>query len=253
MIIGGIDFETNGDDQSTLRITEIGVVKFCTDSQKEVARYSTLVYGPDYPPQTEKIIELTGLTDQLLNEQGIAEVRALEQTNDFIADCDLMIAHNKLFDQRVYENQTARLGLPTHKKEWLCTYVDVPYPEKYRCKKLAHLAYDHGLKMDHRELHRAVNDVELMLELLGEYNFDDVLKYARTPWVYVRAIVPAPWTDAGAGKAAAQARGYSWNTARGTDAPVFDKSWVARIKADQLEKEIKEAPFKVVQVTEFQP
>jgi hypothetical protein len=52
------------------------------------------------------------------------------------------------------------------------------------------------------------------------------------------------------GKAQAQKIGYSWQTARGTDGPVFDKCWVKRVKENEIEAEKARAPFKITRLVE---
>jgi hypothetical protein len=162
---------------------------------------------------------------------------------------DVIIAHNIKFDKTVLESVCARIGLIPPKKRWLCTLTEVPYPDKYRCKQLSHLAYDHGLPMDTRVLHRAVHDVRLMLDLiLTKYCFSKILAYADEPWLYLKADIPAPWTDGGKGKEAATKIGYSWEKARGTEEPVFPKTWVKRVKLSQADKEIALAAFPVIRL-----
>lgn len=244
----GLDFETNSDDAKTCAVTEVGAI-LMERVLHELGHYvfcgrqklSQLVWQKGYPEQSQKIIEITGITDAMLQEGG-KPVRGVFQDELFplMEQADYILAHNKAFDQTVLESVCKRIGLTPPKRRWICTLTEVPYPEKYRCKQLSHLALDHKLSMDTRELHRAVNDVELMLELIcTKYQFDDILAYADMPWVYLQIHTTPPWEDGGKTTDEAKKLGYYWQTdKRWNDANlVFNKCWVKRVKLDQLEKE----------------
>lgn len=237
----GLDFEAQDENPLTTRPTELGAILVSIEgdtAMKKLEELSTLFYTPDYPPQSELVVELTGITDDQLKAEGVDPVSYFrDKLFPLMEKADFILAHNKKYDERLFKAFCAKHGLTPPEKVWICTYVDVPYPAKYTCKKLAHLALDHGILMDHRKLHRATADVELMLELVMKYSFGVILKYAQTPWIFVRAWCKPPWEDGGISTALAKKQGYSWQTARGTDEPVFDKQWVKRIKADQLQKE----------------
>ncbi len=161
---------------------------------------------------------------------------------------DLIMAHNTAFDRTVFESVCGRLKIPFSQKEWLCTLNDFPWPRKFTCRKLGHLALEHKMKMDDRDLHRAIADVDLMFELVfNHYDFEKVLEYARSPWLYVQADIPAPWNDGGVGKAFASKKGFAWEKCRGTEEPVFAKRWMKRVKQSQLDDLINEMqPYGVI-------
>ena len=255
MKILGIDFETQHDDAKTCPVTEIGAVLVEIDPNYlnppvELGRYSQIVYHPGYPPQTPEIVELTGLTDDILKAEGIEPKKAFPPLFPLVEQADIILAHNKKFDQTVYESATKRMKLDAPNKPWICTLVDVPWPARLTCRKLSHLAYEHGILIDPRTLHRAAQDVELMLKLvLGHYKIQDVLAYAAEPWIYLRADIPKPFGptgDGGVGKELAKKKRFGWEKAPGTDEPVFDKAWVKRVKKSQVEAEIKSAPFPII-------
>lgn len=257
----GIDFEAQGKDPLTTMPTEVGAILVQYSEEggvpklEEIARTGSLLYAEDcgYEPQTAHVEEITGITDAELKQFGLhpkgfipAHVFPLMEKADYI------LAHNKRYDERLFKSFCERSGLTPPGKPWICTYQDIPYAEKYRCKQLSHLALDHKIKMDHRELHRATGDVELMLELVSLYKFSNILKYANTPWVFVRVEVPPPWTDKGVGSDLAKASGYGWQRAKGTEEPFFEKMWVKRIKLDKLEEELKSMPTQY-RVSQIQP
>lgn len=259
MLVLGIDFETQDDDPTTTRVTEVGAILVEFDraiegihalgkSYIEEARIADLCWDPSYPPQTPKIVELTGITDHMLTTFGkpTREVFA-ERLFPLVKQAELIVAYNKAFDQVVYESTCKALDLQTPllpwPLPWLCAYSEVPYPEKFTCRKLTHLAWEHDLQVDREKAHRADYDVELMLNLISLYNINEVLAYSKEPWIYLQAIIPAPWTDNGVGKAKASKLGYGWERARG-DERVFPKSWIKRVKARNVDGE-KEAAKRV--------
>ena len=251
MIVAGVDFETNGAELKDLKVTECGASLVDLSDYREIDTLSTLVYDESYPAQPEHIIELTGITDEMLKMDGIPPREMLERLNLFLSQAEYAIAYNRLFDENVYREICFRENITPVEIVWICAYTEVPYPDKFTCRKLSHLALDHGIPMDGRALHRAIDDVRGMFDLLKKYPFDRILAYAKEPWIFVQAIIPPPWTDGGAGKAAATKRGYGWERARGTDKPVFSKMWVKRIKEGQLNTEIKDAPFTIAKLNGY--
>lgn len=250
MRITGVDFESQSLEAAVTNVTEVGALTVDVDEAGRVFpidRYSALIYDPSYPPQPELIVELTGITDAILQEKGVLPLEAFTRLKSMIGGSEIIFAHNKAFDQTIYNAQHKKLfGEDPPPAEWICTRSEINYPEKYKCKKLAHLAYDHGLKMDDRILHRAINDVELMMELvLQNYSLPEILKFARDPWVFIAADILPPWKDNGVGKDQAYKLGYNWEKPRGDYEPVFPKLWVKKVKGYQVAKEKELAPFRV--------
>lgn len=242
-----LDFETQSDDPTTTNATEVGASMFLFDGEKhhQRERLSQLIYDPSYPPQTEQIVDLTGITDEMLQMDGKAPLHVFTHLCAMVAEADYVLAHNKTFDQGVYESVGSRLipALPQPKKGWICTIQDVPYDKKYKCKKLAHLCYDHKIIVHPDTLHRAINDVDLMAQLITtQYDFHKILKYWETPWVCLFLNgVKGPWEDNGVSNKMAKKLGYSWETPWGTDLK-FPKRWVKRLKEDQLQEEKARTP-----------
>lgn len=256
----GLDFETQSLDTATTNATEVGAMLIQVPLRRgfntpdnwqglpywKIAGINQLMWETSYPPQPEEIVELTGITDAMLQKDGIHPKEALERLAELMGKADIVMAHNAPFDKGVLYAVAARYGVTLPEKDWICTRGDINYPSKYTCKKLAHLSLDHGLKMDGRELHRAINDVELMLELVfTNYDLEDVVQYAREPWVYLYADILPPWKDGGMGKAAAQKLGYNWQVPRGDYGPTFEGKWVKKTKANKIEQEKELAGFRV--------
>ena len=239
----GIDFETQDDQTETTRITEIGAVLVDFSQTLEPSQvytrlksYQTFCYETDYPPQSQLIVDLTGITDEMLKESGITRRKAFDELFPLVEEADIIVAHNKNFDQKVFEAECRRQARPIPEKRWLCTLTEVPYPAKFTCKKLSHLAWEHDVIVDRALLHRADYDVQIMLYLLAKYDLTSVMTYANEPWVYIQAVFDAPWIDGGVGKAKAQKLGYGWEKAKGDDKS-FPKQWVKRVKARHVKEE----------------
>lgn len=248
MNICGIDFETTGLDPKKDRITEIGAIVW-NENYDVLAEFQTMVYERDYPKQTDIVIKLTGITDEMLTSQGAIPPRlALTQLNDMMMPHDIkfMVAHNAPFDRAFLKADVKRQfgeGEPW-KTSWLDTMRDIEYPVNVKCRKLSHVALDLGIMVDPKTLHRSLGDVRVMGKVLKEFDIKDIIDFSRQDWIYLQAQIPPPWIgrggDGGVGKAAASKVGFSWEKARATEGPTFPKKWVIRVKESKVD-EITEA------------
>lgn len=253
----GLDFETQSADAKETNITEIGAVMVEVEGNdfKYTKEFSALCYEPEYPPQVPKIVQLTGITDEMLKEQGRPREEIMREFLPLYGEADIIMCHKIAFDKTVLESTCARYGIELPKKEYLCTLTNVDYPKHLTCHKLSHLAYEMGLYVDPRTLHRATDDVKLMLELiLTKFKFEKVLEYARTPWTYAKADVCGPWVDGGKQTGEAKLLGFSFENVKGTDYPKWPKTWVTRVKGEPAFNELVEqaragkAPFRVSRI-----
>lgn len=250
-----IDFEATGLDTSKDSIIEIGAQ--LVDDKFDVLKSLSVLVKPEQPLSAE-IQTITGITQNDLDTEGTTLGVAAGMLSQVLTeDIGYVIAYNREFDESLFRVDTAReaLGmLPSVNQllnlPWLCAMKDIERNYDFKCWKLSHLALDYGIAVDPAKLHRAINDVELTRKLLKASGVTalQMYQYQVTPWVYLQALIPAPWTDGGKGKAEATKLGYSWEKAKGTDAPVFEKTWVKRVKEHKVEDEIKAAPFSVRQL-----
>ena len=252
MKILGLDFEATDKTPLTAEITEVGAVHVRVDGleprapRQVLTTLSAFVYDVGSPPLSPEVVKLTKITDGLLKDSGRPEKEVLPKVLYLIQESDYVMAYNKSFDEVLLRKSCEKLLLPVPSTPWLCAFTDIPYDEMYRCKQLSHLAWEHGVDVDRTLLHRATYDVQIMLQLaLNYYGLGKIIDYAKDPWVFIQALIPKPWDDGGKGKDQARAQGYGWQTARGTDGPVFDKMWVKRVKGSRVEDEQKKAPFSV--------
>lgn len=257
MIICGLDFETQSADASTTRVTEVGAALYQYIPYPlpwvKLKGFSSICWEPEYPPQTEKIVELTGITDGVLQRDGRPCREVFPKLLEFIAQADIVLAHKISFDQTVLNSTCTLLGITPPNKEWLCTLTNFPWPTKYTCHKLGHLGWEHGLNFPASSLHRAEQDVDLMMSLVQQYNFEEVLAYARSPWIYLKADVLGPWIDGGIQNGIAKSLGFGWESVKGDDTRKWSKTWVTRVKQSNLEKILEgvrtsASPFRVTQI-----
>jgi DNA polymerase III alpha subunit (gram-positive type) len=246
-----IDFETQSEDAQTTNPIEVGVTMISDFSKVFLQQRSEshLIWDSNYPTQTKENIEITGITDQMLQKEGKSCRIVFEHgIIPLVQDVDYVMAHNKYFDETVFRQVCDRLGLNIPDTPWICTLHDLPWPKKYRCKKLAHLAFDHGVISDPTKLHRAQYDTELLAELItSKYNIYELIEYAMKPWVYIKALIPKPWEDNGVGKNQAKKLGFYWQQLPG-ESVEFTGSWVKRVKEDELPHIKATYPFKVVRL-----
>ena len=249
-----IDFETTGIDTTTDRIIEVGAM--LVDEKWDVLKsLSFLVKDQSYPALTADIQRITNISQEDLDKNGISPNDFARQLSDFIeGDLNYAVAFNRSFDENIFKTEMARGGFGMFpginrilQVPWLCAMVDIESNYQFKSWKQAHLALEYGITVNPKELHRAVADVELMRKILIESKAtpQSLYDFQIMPWVFLHALIPAPWTDGGVGKNAAVKAGYNWEVAKGTDGPKFEKTWVKRVKKHKVEDEIKSVPFKV--------
>jgi DNA polymerase-3 subunit alpha (Gram-positive type) len=145
------DLETTGLAKEQNSIIEIGAVRI--ENGKVAASFSSLV-NP-YQPLSEKIVELTGITDAMLaNQRPISEV--LPEFLDFIGG-SVLAAHNAEFDVGFLRAEAERLGIGALTNGYVCT-VDLSrmlYPD-LGSHKLNVVARHLGIPLANH--HRAIDD-----------------------------------------------------------------------------------------------
>lgn len=169
--------------------TEIYSVRRGAKGEPEIWRemdvYCRLPDGQKIP---EKIVELTGITDQMLAEQGITEDEMAEQfaeiiTGEYGKDLfenlkdTLLVAHNAQFDLNftgyLYILQMAHDKEGPQFRRWLHEFNDADYLDTltiYKDRaayphKLANAIEHYGLQDSVVNSHRAVDDVKALMEV----------------------------------------------------------------------------------------
>lgn len=241
-----LDFETTGVDPKTCVAIELACMLYDAVTRERSAPLTYLLKDGGAPQLTDEIVALTGITTQMLEDEGVSPHKALNGLMLMARKADMFVAYNAPYDRAVLAGLHQEYGMALVPQPWLCAMSDLPWPEKMMaCKKLQHRAMDIGLPMDNREQHRALADVVTVCDIFDLYDMPAVIAYAAQPDIFLKAMIPPPWEgkggDGGVGRDKAKALGFAYERAAGTDGPVFAKSWVKRCKA----YEASDFPFEV--------
>ena len=152
-----VDTETTGLDPRFDSIIEIGAIKI--RNNKIVDSFNTLIK----PDRTRKsgyvssfITDLTGISNDMIEQDGISELEAMKQFNNFIKE-DILVGHNANFDINfLYDSFIDQLEIPMTN-----SFIDVLRIARRQLKELKHhrledLMKHYGLFSDSQ--HRAKED-----------------------------------------------------------------------------------------------
>lgn len=231
MKILGFDVETTGLNPDTDRVTEVGAVLFNCEEHAPV-RITGYLVKSDIPVSAE-ITKLTGITQSMIDEDGIASRGALEGVLRQAKSASFFCAHNADFDRGFLQAWCKREGLEMPGIPWIDTRTDLE-SAAYSRGKSASLKY---LCADHNFLypaHRAVSDVLAMLQLLDMYDINKIVERARTPNISVRAVVDYD------SRLLAKEAGFFWVPER--------KRWEMKLKETELAALKEKVSFSVVQI-----
>ena len=165
-----LDTETTGLIQPEIselaaqpRIVELAMIKV-DDNLKEVARYESM-FNPkrQMPDDASKI---SGIRSKDLKDKP-EFVAELPRITEFFLGERILVAHNAPFDVQMIAYELKRIDricrFPWPPEHW-CT-VEMTYHIKNRMMKLTEL-YQHVLGRQLEQKHRAMADVEALLEVL---------------------------------------------------------------------------------------
>lgn len=151
-----IDIETTGLDYIKDEIIEIGALKVRDD--KIIAELGILLKPTIQVPVI--VEELTGITSQCLDKEGIDLEQAMKQYKDFIG-ADLLVFHNAPFDQQFLIQASRRccIEMPRNKSVDILTLArrNISGVKNYKLNTLANYF---GIQNEQR--HRAVDDCKLI-------------------------------------------------------------------------------------------
>jgi DNA polymerase-3 subunit epsilon len=154
-----IDTETTGLDHTRDEVIELGMVAFTCREDGQVGDVVGVFNALREPsvPITPEIIRLTGITAEMVAGQAI-DPDAVEQ---FIAQADVVIAHNARFDRPFCE----RLVKDFEHKAWACSHSEIGWSSLgFEGSKLGYLINQCGW---FHQGHRAVDDCHALLEVLA--------------------------------------------------------------------------------------
>ena len=158
------DIETNGLKYNKNKIIEFGGILLEqgeNDSLKVVREVNELVKVDE--PLPSKIIEITNITDTMLNESGISEQELVNIISELIDKDTLLVAYNCQFDISFIVDLLKRYGIEFNNNAMLDPMAI--YRDRY--------SYPHKLlnavetyKVNNDNAHRAISDCYATLEVL---------------------------------------------------------------------------------------
>jgi len=154
-----LDTETTGLNHSEDKIIELGIVAFEFDPMTaEIIRITDRYNGFEDPgrPLPTEIIEITGITDDMVRGQSLDDERVKRLANQ----ATVVIAHNAGFDRTFVEARFPTFStLP-----WACTVNQIDWQaERISTRVLEYLLFKFGLFIN---AHRALDDAEGVLGIL---------------------------------------------------------------------------------------
>ena len=169
------DTETTGLDPVKNEIIEIAALSYTTESCEVIDHFVKPDKLAALPP---KIVELTGITDQMIKDEGITQEEAAELFAGFIrGQRVLLIAHNANFDLCFVRGWLRGKALP-EKLDFLDTLTVYKDRRSYP-HKLSNAVDNYGLSDKVQNTHRAIDDVWALAEVTKAMSAerDDLYKY----------------------------------------------------------------------------
>lgn len=146
-----IDLEMTGLSAKTDRIIEIGAVRFREGNP--VLEYTAFV-NP-HVPIPQKVTELTGITDEMVIQNGIEGDEAINGLLDFIGN-DMIVGHNVIFDYSFIKQWAVNKKRPLELRACDTLKIARSLLPDTESKKLESLCRHYHI---HREnAHRALDD-----------------------------------------------------------------------------------------------
>ena len=146
-----LDIETTGLSPEKDRIIEIGAVKYRDGKQED--SFSCLIQN--IQPLPWRIVELTGITDEML-AGGRKEEEAILAFLEFAEDMPVLLGHNILFDYSFLKVTALRHGKGFERSALdTLQFSRILHPE-LSSRSLAAMCSYYGIQQEHA--HRAVED-----------------------------------------------------------------------------------------------
>lgn len=150
-----VDLETTGLSHLSNEILEIAALK--VEGGQIAERFSTLVRCEKEIPET--VVSLTGISKELLEEQGIELEAAMKSFLAFAAD-NVLVCHNAAFDYRFIQAACRKCALPAFQNKCIDTLAmarkklrDI---QDYKLQTLAAF-----FSLEIKAVHRALDDCYL--------------------------------------------------------------------------------------------
>lgn len=223
-----LDIETTGLSCAEDKIIELGIVKFEYTEDGQIFRlldeFSS--YQDPGQPISSYITKLTGITDTMVRDQQINQVKL----GDYLKDVNIIIAHNAEFDSSFF-NKTFP-SLP--RKAWACSMIDINWQEEgIPSHKLEYIAYKYNFFF---EGHRAIIDCLAGIHILAQKLPNSKLPTLKQLLLNAGQLRFKLWATNSPyeTKDLLKARGYRWNNNQ-TDK---HKAWSIELTEDKVAEEI---------------
>lgn len=221
-ILLGLDLETTGLNPEEGSIIEIGAMLWDTNSRECLTSFSTLINDNGIiPPEIEA---MTGITQNMVDLYGAPLDMAMRKIMLLINQASYAVAHNCEFEKTWLSLAGYEFTVP-----WIDTKTDLPFKPGKGSGSLSEIAMAHGLF--NPRPHRALPDVHVMMQLLSQYDFAEVERYANSPEVTLAIKFDYDKTKVKNGKA--KSLGYHWE-----DGP---KWWERKCKDFQVQEAFEKA------------
>jgi len=249
MLILGVDLETGGAfslPHEENFITEFGAVLWDTELKAPVKIMSHIFnFGRGSDPEAS---EYNGISPELIEKYGIKGEKltaALHEFAEMYAMSDFILAHSgRAFDRPIILNTFKTENIPLPEKEWLDSREDIEFPRNCKAVSLTYLQCFHGFAYPG---HRAIFDIMAMFRVFNQYPFEQILTWARSPIVTLRAMTkninwknPAEVAAFNIQKDKIKKAGFKWNPET--------KLWTKELKEVIFEKEKDgyDFPYKII-------
>ena len=158
-----VDIETTGFDYTTDQIIEIGAI--AVKDESVAAEFSALLKIDVSLPKG--IIELTGITDEMLQEQGRDAREALEELKEFCGDSEL-VGHNLVsFDMNFLRRAFSKNNLEMMRNKVTDT-LRMSRRKLDDCEDYGLADVAEYFKIEHGKLHRALDDCLVTYKVFEE-------------------------------------------------------------------------------------
>lgn len=183
-----IDIETDSLDHDSANIIEYAHVQWDFDNDQPVSCYSTLVFPEDFNGLPENVVRLTGITDGMIRSSGINIDDVIHQFTELSESCHAVIGHNITnFDLPVLASVSDGLLSYPWNNTIIDTAYDVPYPPEVQYTNLTYLCGFYNVINTFS--HRALADCFATVEILRNFDINEVERIAKTRFVDVIAKV----------------------------------------------------------------
>lgn len=165
-----VDIETSGLNTYYSEIIELSAIRVVNNNQV-VDTFSTLIKPND--PVSQKIVNITNITNEMLEESGVDPIDALNEFLDYAGDSTLLTHNGDHFDINfIYDQCMRKLNKPLTNN-----FMDMLYFARFinpdKGNNLA--ALSEKFNVDYSNAHRALDDCYITREIFG-YIKDIIIK-----------------------------------------------------------------------------